>query len=73
MKEYYPRIIDKEIEDYLNDIGAILIVGPKWCGKTTSAKQQAKSMLKLESNLKEYYYQIAEFNPKKLLVGKNQD
>ena len=69
MNKYYPRIIDKEIEKYLDDKDAILIIGPKWCGKTTSAKQQAKSIIKLESNQKEYYYQIAEFNPQKLLDG----
>lgn len=69
MNNYYPRIIDEEIEEYLDDMGAILIVGPKWCGKTTSAKQHSNSMLKLESNRKEYYYNVAEFNPDKLLDG----
>jgi predicted AAA+ superfamily ATPase len=33
-------MIDKEIERYLNVMGAIVIIGPKWCGKTTTGKQQ---------------------------------
>lgn len=37
--------------------------------ETTTARQQAKSMLKLQSNKTDYYYQIAEFNPSKLLNG----
>ena len=39
--EYKPRRIDDEIDEYLEMIGAILIEGPKWCGKTTTAKQQS--------------------------------
>lgn len=31
--KYLPRILDKDLEKYLTMIGAILIVGPKWCGK----------------------------------------
>lgn len=41
MREYLPRITDKLLEDRLNAKGAILIEGPKWCGKTTTAKQIA--------------------------------
>ena len=52
MSEYLPRIIDKQIEKYLRVIGAILIIGPKWCGKTTTAMQHTNSMLKLQSNQK---------------------
>lgn len=69
MSEYLPRIIDKQIEKYLRVIGAILIIGPKWCGKTTTAMQHTNSMLKLQSNQKDYYYQVAEINPKQLLNG----
>lgn len=46
--KYLPRILDKDLEKYLTMIGAILIVGPKWCGKTTTAEQHAKSVLKLQ-------------------------
>ncbi|HBZ42038.1 MAG TPA: AAA family ATPase [Erysipelotrichaceae bacterium] len=48
MKKYYPRLIDYKINQYLNTFGAILIEGPKWCGKTTSASQHAKSILRMQ-------------------------
>ena len=43
MKKYLPRVSDEIIQKYLKSQGAILIEGPKWCGKTTSAKQFSKS------------------------------
>ncbi|MCL2341686.1 MAG: DUF4143 domain-containing protein [Firmicutes bacterium] len=49
MKEYIKRIIDDEIELQLQVTGAIVIKGPKWCGKTTSAKQYGKSILDLQN------------------------
>lgn len=45
--EYRPRIIDNVIQQKLKSVGALLIEGPKWCGKTTTAKQIAKSTLNL--------------------------
>ncbi len=45
MKEYKKRIVDKLLEYRLEEVGAVLIEGPKWCGKTTTAEQQAKSVL----------------------------
>lgn len=45
--EYHPRIIDGVIKRRLKSVGAILIEGPKWCGKTTTAEQVAKSKLNL--------------------------
>lgn len=45
--EYRPRIIDSAIKQRLKSAGALLIEGPKWCGKTTTAKQAAKSILNL--------------------------
>lgn len=48
MKKYYPRLIDKKIQEYLNTFGAILIQGPKWCGKTTSASQHTSSHLHMQ-------------------------
>lgn len=38
MNEYLPRIADKLLEERLNAKGAVLIEGPKWCVKTTTAK-----------------------------------
>lgn len=48
MIEYLPRIVDRELELRLEASGATLIVGPKWCGKTTTGEQKAKSILKMQ-------------------------
>ncbi len=70
MKKYLDRYIDKQLEEALNSIGAVLIVGPKWCGKTTSAKQQAKSILQLQNpNFSKSYIDIASTEPLTLLEG----
>ena len=42
MTKYIPRICDRELSLKLEAFGAVHIVGPKWCGKTTTAKQFAK-------------------------------
>lgn len=49
--KYLPRILDEDLEKYLTMIGAILIVGPKWCGKTTTAEQHAKSVLNYKTKI----------------------
>ncbi|MDE6654928.1 MAG: DUF4143 domain-containing protein [Muribaculaceae bacterium] len=70
--KYRPRIADKILERKLKGKGAVLIEGAKWCGKTTTAEQQAKSILfmseagKIEQNI-----QLATLNPKLLLKGEN--
>ena len=43
--EYKKRIADQILADKLEAMGAVLIEGPKYCGKTTLASQQAKSIL----------------------------
>ncbi len=69
-RSYLPRIVDKELEDYLEAFGAVLITGPKWCGKTTSASQKAKSILKLQDPDKTLgYLMTAETKPTLLLEG----
>lgn len=65
-----PRIIDHLLVDYLHAFGAVLIVGPKWCGKTTSAEQASFSSLKLQDpSSSSEYRQIADTNPSFLLSG----
>lgn len=49
MKEYLPRIVDKQVEDVLNIMGAVLIEGCKWCGKFTTARQHSKSILEFQN------------------------
>ena len=39
MKNYMPRLVDHMLENKLKGKGAVLIQGPKWCGKTTTAEQ----------------------------------
>lgn len=46
--KYLPRIADRVLRDRLETFGAVLIEGPKWTGKTTTAQQQAKSVLQLQ-------------------------
>lgn len=50
MKKYYERIIEKKIEKKLNSSGAILVVGPKFCGKTTTCKRYSNSAIHLITN-----------------------
>ena len=45
MKDYKKRIADRILKNKLEGKGAILIEGPKWCGKTTTAEQLASSVL----------------------------
>jgi len=70
--KYYPRIVDKILEEQLQAVGAVLIAGPKWCGKTTTAQRQAKSVLKLQDPDKtKGYLATAEVKPSLLLQGDN--
>ena len=48
MKQYIPRIADDILDSKLESKGAVLIEGPKWCGKTTTAAQKAKSIVYLQ-------------------------
>ena len=67
---YKKRITDLILERRLQGKGAILIEGPKWCGKTTTAKQYAKSILDLGDSIILSNAQIAlQVNPKSLLLG----
>ena len=71
MKTYKSRIADKELQRKLSGIGAVLIEGPKWCGKTTTAEQQASTIIYMDDPLyKEQNLRMADINPKALLVGK---
>ena len=70
MKEYLPRIADKLLEDRLNAKGAVLIEGPKWCGKTTTAKQMANSFISMDRpDMTNQYKKMAELSPATLLEG----
>lgn len=67
---YLPRIADGILAEKLEAFGAVYIMGPKWCGKTSTAEQQAKSALYMQdpdtisANLK-----AADTKPSLLLMG----
>lgn len=68
--EYKSRIIDNLLDLKLEAFGATLIKGPKGCGKTTSAKQKAKSFVEFQDEeVRDNLLAVAEAAPKKLLIG----
>lgn len=70
MNNYKPRIADNILKRKLAGKGAVLIQGPKWCGKTTTAEQQAKSILYMDDpDIMRQNLELASISPKKLLVG----
>lgn len=72
MNDYKPRIADEILAKKLEAKGAVLIEGPKWCGKTTTALQQAKSILRMDNPLeKDQNLRLSKLNPQRLLNGDN--
>ncbi len=70
MKKYRKRIADDILSRKLEGKGAVLIEGPKWCGKTTTAERVAESVLYMDDpEKKEQNITMAELNPKRLLKG----
>lgn len=69
-EEYKKRVIDQIIARKLKGVGAILVEGPKWCGKTTTCEQFAKSVLYMaDPDSHEQNLVLAETNVKELLKG----
>ena len=70
MTKYRNRIVDSILQDKLEAKGAVLIEGPKWCGKTTTAEQKAKSILHMGNpSTKDQNLNLAKLNPQRLLKG----
>ena len=70
MTDYRQRIVDSLLDRKMRSKGAVLIEGPKWCGKTTTAEQPSKSMIRLdEPERKKDYLIMAELEPNRLLDG----
>ena len=68
--KYLKRVADKQLELRLEAFGAVQIKGPKWCGKTTTAEQFAKSVLKMQNpDKREAYLSTARTKPSILLKG----
>lgn len=71
MAKYKQRISDKILKRKVLGKGAVLIEGPKWCGKTTTAKQLAQSVLDLgDATVLRQSVQLIELSPRTLLDGK---
>jgi len=70
-KAYLKRLADEQLELQLEAAGVVVVEGAKWCGKTTTALQQANSVIFMdEPKRKEEYLRLAESNIEVLLDGK---
>lgn len=68
--EYLRRLCDEELAFQLECAGAVVVVGPKWCGKTSTAEHIARSVVKLQDPLrKKEYHQMVQTMPSLLLEG----
>lgn len=65
MKKYYTRLIEAIIERKLKSSGAVLVAGPKFCGKTTTCMLYQKSFIKLNTK---QTISIAKLDPKGVLI-----
>ena len=65
---YYERLIDNQIERKLQSSGAVLVAGPKFCGKTTTCMRYQRSFIKLNTKQS---IAMARMNPKGVLTGEN--
>jgi uncharacterized protein len=66
--KYIKRYAERDIERALHSSGAVVVVGPKFCGKTTTSMLFQKSFMKLNTNSR---IQLARLNPKQALEGDN--
>lgn len=70
MEKYMPRIVDKVLKNKLEYMGAVLIEGCKWCGKSTTARQFSKSSIEFQDPDKKLQYdKINQTKPSLFLEG----
>jgi uncharacterized protein len=70
-KKYLPRIVYEKLKFSLSTSGAVLIVGPKWCGRTRTAEEAAASILYMQDpDHAEEYKLLSDTKPSNLLEGK---
>lgn len=70
LKTYLPRLCDAELKLALKSTGAVLIEGAKWCGKTSTARQAAKSVVYMQDpDHARSYLAMADTKPSLLLRG----
>lgn len=71
LSNYKPRIIDRTLSFYLKTFGAVLIVGPKWCGKTWTGRNACRSQFMLSDSTGNFNNrQMAMLNPDLALSGR---
>ena len=69
-QKYLKRIADKVLDEALEASGAVLVEGPKWCGKTRTAREKAKSILYMQdADQSASYLKVADTKPSLLLEG----
>ena len=68
MDQYINRLFDQTVEFALRSKGALVIVGPKWCGKSTTANRYAKTVIDLMSlESRSDYISLAKISPSRFL------
>ena len=68
--KYLPRLIDQQVETYLQTFGAVCIEGPKWCGKTWTSAHHSKSAINIGDPAGNFQNrQLAELSPELVLEG----
>ena len=71
MKKYLPRIADDILKNKLKSKGAVLVQGPKWCGKSTTSVRQSKSAVYMQDpSTKDQNIMLAKANSNLFLEGK---
>ncbi len=65
--EYKPRVVDSELVQRLSSAGAVVIEGPKFCGKTVTAKEVAASWVLLDTDVRAQ--QALAADPSLVLIG----
>ena len=69
-QNYRPRIIDRQVEEYLSAFGAVCIEGPKWCGKTWTSSYHSRSEIYIGDPAGNFQNrQLAELSPALVLEG----
>lgn len=66
MAKYYSRFIERSIEEKMKSSGAVVVEGPKFCGKTTTALRYAKSSIRLNTS---HSIELAKLETRNVLKG----
>ena len=68
---YRPRIVDAQLQQFLRAFGAVCIEGPKWCGKTSTAREISSSAVYIGDPAQNFVNrQLAQLQPAVILDGK---